>query len=169
MSNQLSVAANRVVSLSYTLLLSNGELADEADAEKPLAFIHGIGQTLEAFDAHLEGLHAGDSFAFSLPADKAYGESNPNFIVDLPVSIFQGPDVPADILEVGATLPMQDQDGNPMDGVVLEVGEENVKMDFNHPLAGEELHFKGEILEVREATAEELDHGHVHGPGGHHH
>jgi FKBP-type peptidyl-prolyl cis-trans isomerase SlyD len=64
---------------------------------------------------------------------------------------------------------MQDQDGNPMDGRVLEIGTETVKMDFNHPLAGEELHFKGEILEVREATAEELDHGHVHGPGGHHH
>jgi FKBP-type peptidyl-prolyl cis-trans isomerase SlyD len=90
-------------------------------------------------------------------------------VVDLPLNIFEGPDVPADILSVGATLPMQDQDGNPMDGRVLEIGAETVKMDFNHPLAGEELHFKGEILEVREATAEELDHGHVHGPGGHHH
>ncbi|MFZ9970810.1 MAG: FKBP-type peptidyl-prolyl cis-trans isomerase, partial [Bacteroidia bacterium] len=84
MSNQLSVAANRVVSLSYTLLLSNGELADEADANDPLLFIHGIGQTLEAFDAQLEGMNVGDKFAFSLSAENAYGESNPNFIVDLP-------------------------------------------------------------------------------------
>jgi len=169
MSNQLTVAANRVVSLSYTLLLSNGELADEADAENPLLFIHGIGQTLEAFDSQLDGMKVGDKFAFALSAENAYGESNPNFVVDLPLNIFEGPDVPADILSVGATLPMQDQDGNPMDGRVLEIGTETVKMDFNHPLAGEELHFKGEILEVREATAEELDHGHVHGPGGHHH
>jgi FKBP-type peptidyl-prolyl cis-trans isomerase SlyD len=64
---------------------------------------------------------------------------------------------------------MQDQNGNPMDGKVVEITDETVKMDFNHPLAGEALHFKGTVVEVRAASAEELDHGHVHGPGGHHH
>jgi FKBP-type peptidyl-prolyl cis-trans isomerase SlyD len=84
-------------------------------------------------------------------------------------SIFEGPDVPADILQIGAMLPMQDQDGNPMDGKLVEIGDETVKLDFNHPLAGESLHFTGKVESVREATSDELDHGHVHGEGGHQH
>jgi FKBP-type peptidyl-prolyl cis-trans isomerase SlyD len=64
---------------------------------------------------------------------------------------------------------MQDQHGNPLEGLVLEIGEDTVKMDFNHPLAGKHLHFSGEVLDVREASAEETEHGHVHGPHGHHH
>jgi FKBP-type peptidyl-prolyl cis-trans isomerase SlyD len=168
MSNQI-IAQNKVVSLSYTLTLNNGEIADEADVQDPLVFIHGIGQTLPAFDEQLEGLSVGDTFSFTLSAEDGYGESSDNYIVDLPKNIFAGPDVPADILEIGAMLPMQDQDGNPMDGKVLEIGEDTVKMDFNHPLAGESLSFTGSIIAVREATAEELDHGHVHGEGGVHH
>ncbi len=161
-----TIAPNKVVSLSYTLMLTSGELADEATADQPLMFIHGIGQTLPAFDDQLNGLSVGDTFSFTLSAEEGYGESSPNYIVEIPKNIFEGPDVPADILEIGATLPMQDQDGNPMDGTVLEIGDETVKMDFNHPLAGESLGFSGTILAVREATQEELDHGHVHGEGG---
>jgi FKBP-type peptidyl-prolyl cis-trans isomerase SlyD len=161
-----TIAPNKVVSLSYTLMLNSGELADEATAEQPLMFIHGIGQTLPAFDEKLNGLSVGDTFDFKLSAEEGYGESSPNYIVEIPKDIFSGPDVPADILEVGAMLPMQDQDGNPMDGTVLEIGDDTVKMDFNHPLAGEALGFSGTILAIREATQEELDHGHVHGEGG---
>lgn len=161
-----TIAPNKVVSLSYTLMLTSGELADEATADQPLMFIHGIGQTLPAFDDQLNGLSVGDTFSFTLSAEEGYGESSPNYIVEIPKNIFEGPDVPADILQIGATLPMQDQDGNPMDGTVLEIGDETVKMDFNHPLAGESLGFSGTILAVREATQEELDHGHVHGEGG---
>lgn len=161
-----SIAPNKVVSLSYTLMLNSGELADEATANDPLVFIHGIGQTLPAFDDQLQGLNVGDSFSFTLTAEEGYGENNDNYIVDLPKDIFSGPDVPSDILQIGATLPMQDQDGNPMDGTVLEIGDDTVKMDFNHPLAGEALNFKGEVIAIRDATQEELDHGHVHGEGG---
>jgi len=160
---------NHVVSISYTLSLANGEVADFADADQPLVFIHGIGQTLEAFDAQLDGLNVGDGFSFSLTAEEGYGVHDAGWIVELPRSVFGGDDVPADILQLGAMLPMQDQDGNPMDGKVIEIGDETVKMDFNHPLAGEALNFTGSILAVREATADELDHGHVHGEGGHHH
>jgi FKBP-type peptidyl-prolyl cis-trans isomerase SlyD len=160
------ITQNKVVSLSYTLTLNNGEIADEASADEPLVFIHGIGQTLPAFDEQLDGLAPGDTFSFTLTAEEGYGESSDNYIVDLPKDIFAGPDVPADILEIGAMLPMQDQDGNPMDGVVLEIGEDTVKMDFNHPLAGEALSFSGSVISVREATPDELDHGHVHGEGG---
>jgi FKBP-type peptidyl-prolyl cis-trans isomerase SlyD len=168
MSN-LPVAPNHVVSISYTLSLADGEVADFAEADAPLVFIHGIGQTLDAFDARLEGLNVGDGFSFKLPAEEGYGMHTDEWIVELPKSVFGGDDVPADLLQLGAMLPMQDQDGNPMDGEVIEFGAATVKMDFNHPLAGEALHFTGTILAVREATAEELDHGHVHGEGGHHH
>jgi FKBP-type peptidyl-prolyl cis-trans isomerase SlyD len=161
-----TIAPNKVVSLSYTLMLNSGELADEATADQPLVFIHGIGQTLPAFDDQLDGLSVGDTFSFTLSAEDGYGESSPNYVVEIPKNIFEGPDVPDDILEIGATLPMQDQDGNPMDGVVLEIGDDTVTMDFNHPLAGEALGFSGTVLDIREATQEELDHGHVHGEGG---
>lgn len=161
-----SIAPQKVVSLSYELSLSNGNIADEATADEPLVFIHGIGQTLPAFDDRINGLSVGEKFSFSLTSEEGYGESNPNFIVDIPKNIFDGPDVPKDILQIGATLPMQDQEGNPMDGIVMEIGEESVKMDFNHPLAGEALNFKGTVVDVRDATPEELDHGHVHGKGG---
>jgi FKBP-type peptidyl-prolyl cis-trans isomerase SlyD len=161
-----TIAPNKVVSLSYTLMLNSGELADEATADQPLVFIHGIGQTLPAFDDQLDGLSVGDTFSFTLSAEDGYGESSPNYVVEIPKNIFEGPDVPDDILEIGATLPMQDQDGNPMDGVVVEIGDDTVTMDFNHPLAGEALGFSGTVLDIREATQEELDHGHVHGEGG---
>jgi FKBP-type peptidyl-prolyl cis-trans isomerase SlyD len=164
-----TIAPNKVVSLSYSLTLSSGELADHATEEQPLLFIHGIGQTLPAFDDQLEGLSVGDTFSFTLSAEDGYGTSNPNFIVDLPKNIFEGPDVPQDILQVGAMLPMQDQDGNPMDGRVIELTDTDVKMDFNHPLADEALIFEGTVIHIREASAEELEHGHVHGEGGHDH
>jgi FKBP-type peptidyl-prolyl cis-trans isomerase SlyD len=159
------IAPQRVVSLSYSLTLNNGELADHANEEHPLMFIHGIGQTLPAFDEKLDGLAVGDSFSFTLTAEEGYGEANDNYIVELPKNIFDGPDVPADILQIGAVLPMQDQDGNPMDGKVVEITDSSVMMDFNHPLAGSSLHFTGRIIEIRDATQQELDHGHVHAHG----
>jgi len=164
--SDITINPNAVVGVSYQLKLSNGELADEATSEQPLLFIHGIGQTLPDFDSNLSGLSIGDNFEFTLTAEQGYGEHNPNYVVDLEKQIFEGPDVPKDLLTVGNMLPMQDQEGNPLDGKVLEVGDATVKMDFNHPLAGESLNFTGTILSIREATPEELSHGHVHGEGG---
>lgn len=163
------IAPNRVVSLSYSLALTNGQIADEATSTEPLVFIHGVGQTLPEFDARIEGLSVGEGFSFTLTPEQGYGESDPRWVIEMDKSIFEGPEVPADILQLGAMLPMQDQDGNPMDGKLVEIGDEMVKLDFNHPLAGESLHFTGKVESVREATADELDHGHVHGPGGHNH
>ncbi len=164
--SQNAINPNSVVGVSYQLKLSNGELADEATSEQPLLFIHGIGQTLPDFDSQLTGLTIGDTFEFTLTAAQGYGEHNPNYIMDLEKQIFEGPDVPEDLLTVGNMLPMQDQEGNPLDGKVLEVGDDTVKMDFNHPLAGETLTFSGTVLSIREATQDELSHGHVHGEGG---
>ena len=165
----LAISPNHVVGIAYTLTVADGEVVDFADVAAPLLFIHGIGQTIEAFDDKLNGLKVGDTFDFGLDAANGYGEIDPKLVVELPKSIFEGEDIPADILEIDAVLPLQDSEGNPLDGRVVEIGEDFVKVDLNHPLAGEDLHFKGEILSVREATEEELEHGHVHGEGGHHH
>jgi FKBP-type peptidyl-prolyl cis-trans isomerase SlyD len=152
---RMKISSEKVVSVTYTLTLDNGAIADQADDQQPFLFIHGVGQTLPAFDDALNGMVVGDGFKFTLTAEQSYGMPNADWLISIPKSVFSGPDVPEDILEVGAVLPMQDQSGNPMDGKVVEIGEEEVKMDFNHPLAGEDLHFEGHIIEVREASAEE--------------
>ena len=165
----MQISPKKVIGITYTLTLDNGEIADEATSEHPFVFIHGIGQTLEAFDNALEGLESGADFKFSISPQEGYGVSSTDMVIDIARSVFDGPEVPKDLLDLGNVVPMQDQDGRPMNGIVLAVDNEKVKMDFNHPLADQNLHFTGTIISVREATADELDHGHVHGPGGHHH
>lgn len=165
----MQISPQKVVSLTYTLKLSNGDIADETTTESPFAFIHGVGQTLPEFDSNLEGLKAGESFSFSLTAEQGYGSRRPDMIIEIPKSVFDGPEVPKDILQIGNMVPMQDQSGNPLNGTIVDIADDKVTMDFNHPLADEALHFSGVIIEVRDASPEEIDHGHVHGPGGHHH
>jgi FKBP-type peptidyl-prolyl cis-trans isomerase SlyD len=165
----MQIEKNKVVSLTYTLTLDNGEVADTATLESPFVFIHGIGQTLPQFDLQLSGLKPGDAFEFDIDAENAYGISNEAYKIHVPRNVFEGPDVPADLLEVGNMVPMQDDQGNPMNGIILSIDDNSVLIDFNHPLSDQKLHFKGDIISLREATAEELAHGHVHGDGGHHH
>ncbi len=165
----MHISPNSVVSLSYTLTLDNGAIADQTSDENPFVFIHGLGQTLAAFDENLANLKAGDHFNFTIDAANGYGTPHPDRIINIARSIFDGDDVPSDMLTVGNFVPMQDQEGNPMEGLIVEIDDEKVRMDFNHPLAGQSLHFTGNIIEVRAASQEEIDHGHVHGPGGHHH
>ena len=165
------VQEKHVVTLTYQLKNDNGELLDQTTEEKPFAFIHGLGMTLPAFDAGLQGKSAGDTFEFSIEAANGYGEYNDQNIAEVPLDVFA--EAPEGTLVVGASLPMQfmDPNGNPQTayGAIVEITDAAVVMDFNHPLAGQNLNFSGTILEVREATNTELDHGHVHGPGGHHH
>ncbi len=165
----MKVSPNKVVGLTYTLTLSSGEVADQANADQPFVFIHGIGQTLEAFDSQLEGLTSGEKFSFELSAEQGYGVRYEENIVAIPRNVFSGPNVPDDLMKVGNSVPMQDNQGNYMEGIIQSFDDEKVMMDFNHPLAGQALKFSGEVVSVREATEEELDHGHVHGEGGHHH
>jgi len=165
----MQISTGKVVGITYTLTLNSGEIADQANTDHPFVFIHGIGQTLEAFDTHLDGLEIGSNFSFTVPAEDGYGSHNPNMIIDISKEIFSGPDVPSDLLQIGNMVPMQDQEGHPLTGVIREITDEVVKMDFNHPLADQDLNFTGSVVSIREATAEEMDHGHVHGEGGHHH
>jgi FKBP-type peptidyl-prolyl cis-trans isomerase SlyD len=112
----------------------------------------------------------GHAFDFKIDAENAYGVFEPDYVITLKREIFEVDGVfDTERIKVGVDVPMNDQDGNPLTGRVTAINDDGVMMDFNHPLADHALHFVGTILDVREATEEELDHGHVHGPGGHHH
>ena len=155
------ITKNKMVSVSYELRTEqNGELLEAAGADRPLDFICGQGQTLEYFEMNLLDKNEGDKFDFSIPAAHAYGLVNEDMIVDLPQEIFK--DVEAEEMVVGHVLPMMDSVGRRLQGKILSIGDEEVRIDFNHPLAGKDLFFKGEILGVRDATDEELEALHSH-------
>ncbi len=157
----MNITKNTVPSVSYVLTVE-GEVVDQADATNPLVYIAGVGMMIPGFEKEMEGKKAGDEFEFSLGSEDAYGPRNEEAIVPVPRDVFLvDGKIDEEIVRVGATLPMQDQDGNPLHGTVVEMKEDAVVMDFNHPLAGKDLHFKGMVEDVREASQEELDHGHV--------
>ncbi len=165
----MKIEKHTVPSVSYTLLV-DGEVVDLAEKDKPLSFIQGIGMMVPGFESNLEGMSAGAEYAFELTPEEAYGPYNNEAVVELPISMFKvDGKVNEKMLSVGQIVPMQDPKGKPLNGTVLEISDDKVKMDFNHMLAGKVLNFSGEILEVRSATKEEVDHGHIHGPGGHQH
>lgn len=168
----MKIAPQSVVTLRYVLREAKGEkkVIEELTDESPMAFIFGVQPYLPKFEAGIVGKQKGDKFDFEIESADAYGTKSDDQLADLPLANFMvDGELQVDLLHVGKELTMRGQDGHIMRALILEVGEETVKMDFNHPLADIDLHFTGEILEVREATAEELDHGHVHGPGGHQH
>jgi len=167
----MEIGSKKVVTITYQLKESNsdGELVQEVLEKEPFVFLFGQQQVLPGFESNLEGKTAGENFEFGIKSEDSYGPIEKEAIVDLPINIFMVDGKLADMVTPGSFVPMNDQEGNPMQGLVLEVGKETVKMDFNHPMAGLDLFFTGQILDVREATPEELDHGHVHGEGGHHH
>jgi FKBP-type peptidyl-prolyl cis-trans isomerase SlyD len=169
-----AVAQNSVVTLTYDLSVTDDNqqkvLVEQAESDEPMVFLFGHSGLPEEFENQLDGKNAGDSFSFSLTPDQAYGDYDQQAVVQIPKQVFEiDGKVDDQMLEVGNYLPMADNEGNHMQAKVVEVGDEMVTMDFNHPLAGMVMHFDGKVVEVRPATAEELSHGHVHGDGGHHH
>ena len=168
----MKVSKNKVVTLIYSLRLNNetGELVQEVTTERPFVHLFGVGNLLPAFEKNLDGLKTGDKFGFHLTSEEAYGKQSDEAIIELDKKIFEiEGKIDEEILAVGKMLTMQDQNGNPLEGRILAIKDEKVIMDFNHPLAGENLYFSGEIIDVRDASKEESDHGHVHGDGGHQH
>jgi FKBP-type peptidyl-prolyl cis-trans isomerase SlyD len=164
----------KVVSVIYELTTSSskGEVIEKVTAENPLTFISGTGNLLPAFEDHLTSLDIGAEFNFSILCDEAYGQSNEKAIIDLPVdAFFVDGKIDEELLQLGNVVPMRDQSGNRLNGKVIEIDSESVKMDFNHPLAGDNLHFQGTVVAIRIATVEEISHGHIHNehacePGG---
>ena len=169
----MKVEKNKVVTLTYTLRFDdeNGEIVQKVDVDKPFVHLFGVGGLLPAFEANLANLVADNEFAFKLPKAEAYGEVSKDDIVELSKDIFKNEEgvLDTEILQVGKLVPMQNDDGHVIQGIIMAINEEGVVMDFNHPLAGKDLYFSGKIISVREASEEEASHGHVHGPEGHQH
>lgn len=162
------ISKDKVVSLTYELRLNgtDGQVVETLSDEAPLTFLFGSGNLLPKFEQHINELKVGDNFKFDLQAEDAYGEVNENAIVEVPVSAFEiDGKIDETLLKVGNKIPMQDASGNKLTGIVKNIDSEKVKMDFNHPMAGNHLFFSGKVVEIREATDEELQHGHAHYPG----
>ena len=158
----MKISANKFVSATYDLYVGGEEgkeqeLMEKATDARPLSFIFGMGMMLEGFEEKLAGLVAGDTFDFTLPSDQAYGEYIDENVVELPRSIFETDGkIDEDIIFENNTVPMMDQEGNRMNGTIIKIGDQTIKMDFNHPLAGEDLHFVGKVIDVRDASEDEV-------------
>lgn len=159
--NNMKIGQNTVVEFTYELEVE-GVVVDKT-VEKPLDYIHGTGSLLPKLEEHIEGMEPGCKFDVTLAPADAYGEIDPDRIIDLPKAAFEvNGEVREDLLVPGNTIPMMNSMGGVIPGVVVEVTADTVKMDLNHQMAGKTLHFKGEILTVREATEKELTEG-LHG------
>jgi len=163
----MKITNNSVVTLNYHLNAglpgAPMEHMESTDPQQPFRFLSGVGGLIAGFENNLMGLQAGDKFDFKLNPSDAYGESDQEAIVPLPIEIFKHDGViDMEILKLGNMVPMRDNEGNTMNGKIISFNDKTVTIDFNHPLAGHTLHFAGEIVEVREATAEEISHKHVH-------
>lgn len=156
----MRISNNKYVEVSYDLNVGEGgekELMERATEANPLKFIYGLGMMLPAFEEALNGLQVNDSFDFTLAPADAYGEFNEEHVLELPKNIFEVEGkFDSEMIKEGETVPMMDSEGNRLMGSVLEVKDDVVVMDFNHPLAGETLNFSGKVLDVHEATAEEI-------------
>lgn len=164
MAEQL-VADGMVVSMDYTLTLDDGQVIDTSEGREPLVYLHGRGQIIPGLEKELVGMAVGASKKVSVSPDEGYGNVDPNAMQLVEHSVF-----PDDLeLKPGLHLQMATPEGHPLEAEVVEIKEEGVLLDFNHPLAGETLNFDVSIKDMRAATADELSHGHAHGPDGHHH
>ena len=162
----MTVSANKVVLMHYTLKNDDGDIMDSSEGHEPLAFIQGIGNIIPGLEKHLEGKVKGDKLKATVTPDEAYGERTEEQIAKVPLENFQSDG--EEQLEVGMQVQVESNQGATI-ALVTEIEGNDVTLDLNHPLAGETLHFDVEIMDVRDATQEELDHGHAHGTGGHHH
>lgn len=170
----MNIEKNKVVSVSYVLHATGADgekrLIEETGDQQPLVFLFGSGQLIPAFEDQLAGLNSGHPFAFSIDAENGYGPVDNEAFVRVPDDTFRVDGViDLEIMRVGNTVPLLDSEGNQLVARIAGIEDELVVLDFNHPLAGHDLHFSGTVLEIREATDEEIAHGHVHGLGGHEH
>ena len=161
----MQIQKNKVVSLDYKLTedTAEGSLIEETFGGQPLQFIYGIGMMIPAFEEHIEGKGSGDEIAFGLKAEEAYGQREDEAILEVDIQHFAvDGQIDRDKIVLGEQIQMQDQEGRVHYGKIDKVGIDKVTVDFNHPMAGHNLYFQVKINEVREATASELDHGHIH-------
>jgi FKBP-type peptidyl-prolyl cis-trans isomerase SlyD len=155
---------DKVVTIHYTLTDKDGEVLDSSVGEEPLSYLHGRGNIIIGLEKALDGKKAGEKLQVTVAPEEAYGEKNESLVMQVPRAAFKD----IEDLQPGMRFQIQGNEGVQV-VTVTDIAETEVTVDGNHPLAGEELTFDVEVTDVREATEEELSHGHVHGPGGHHH
>jgi FKBP-type peptidyl-prolyl cis-trans isomerase SlyD len=165
MSEQMTVTSGRVVTMHYKLTLDDGQMVDSSQGREPLSYLHGAGNIVPGLESALEGQASGSTLSVKVAPEEGYGQRHPDAVQNVPRGAF-----PADAkLEVGLSFQAVDENQNPLMGTITALENDAVTVDFNHPLAGLNLNFEIEITEVRDATPEEAEHGHVHGPDGHEH
>ncbi|PMR69898.1 FKBP-type peptidyl-prolyl cis-trans isomerase [Halomonas heilongjiangensis] len=157
----MQIAQNSVVAFHYTLTNDAGEVLDSSEGREPLTYLHGAGNIIPGLEKELEGRAAGDKLTATVQPAEGYGEQQPQLVQEVPRDAFQG----VESVEPGMQFQAQTQ-GGPLMVTVTKVEGDTVTVDGNHPLAGQILNFDVEIAEVREASQEEIEHGHVHGAGG---
>ena len=161
----MQISENKVVGIEYTLTDSEGAVLDTSEGRGPLAYLHGKGGIIPGLEEELNGKQVDDELKVVIPPEKAYGPRNEGLLNRVPKEVFKGQLE----FELGLQFPVQDQQGNTRTVTIVHIEEDAVVLDANHPLAGIELTFQIKVVEVREATEEELTHGHSHGQGGHSH
>lgn len=156
----MQITKNKVAAIHYTLRDNEGTVIDSSEGREPLHYLHGAGNLIIGMEEGLEGKAKGDKLSLKIAPEKGYGEKDDTLIQQVPRSAFGGQ-------EVKQGMRFSTNQGGVV--TVTKVGLDNITVDANHPLAGVELNFAVEVVDVREASPEEITHGHVHGPGGHHH
>ncbi|MCM5703328.1 peptidylprolyl isomerase [Larsenimonas salina] len=160
----MEIAQNTVVAFHYTLKNDSGEVLDSSEGREPLTYLHGAGNIVPGLEKEMAGKTEGEKFEVRVDSTEGYGEVQPALVQEVPRDAFQG----VDNVEPGMQFQAQTE-GGPLLVTVKDVQGDTVTVDGNHPLAGEALNFDVSIQEVREASAEEVEHGHVHGEDGHEH
>ncbi|WP_293758589.1 peptidylprolyl isomerase [uncultured Paraglaciecola sp.] len=158
------IADQKVVSLNYTVKDTEGQVVDSSEGAAPLVYLHGQGDVIPGLEAALLGKAPGEEFDVTVEPADAYGEYHEEMVQVVPRTVFEG----VENIETGMVFTAQAQNG-PVQLTVAKIDGDDITVDPNHPLSGKTLHFSGSVIEVREATEEELTHGHVHGEGGHQH
>ena len=160
----MQIEDKRVVTLAYILKDNDDNIIDQSD-DGSFCYLHGASNIIPGLESALAGKLSGDELSVSIPPEEAYGVREDEKIQNVSREMFP----PEQEIEPGMQFHAQSPDGNTLVVTIAKVEEESVVVDGNHPLAGVHLNFDVRIMDVREATSEELDHGHVHGPGGHQH
>ncbi|AMD01746.1 peptidylprolyl isomerase [Halomonas sp. M5N1S17] len=157
----MQIAQNSVVAFHYTLTNDAGEVLDSSEGREPLTYLHGAGNIIPGLEKGLEGRESGEKLNVTVAPEEGYGEVQPQLVQEVPRDAFQG----VEAVEPGMQFQAQTQ-GGPLMVTVTKIEGDTVTVDGNHPLAGQKLNFDVEIADVREASQEEIEHGHVHGEGG---
>ncbi|MDH5435980.1 MAG: peptidylprolyl isomerase, partial [Gammaproteobacteria bacterium] len=158
----MQIAENAVVVIDYTLKDDEGNVIDSSEGKQGLAYLHGAQNIIPGLENALAGKAVGDSLQVTIPPEEGYGMHDTSKIQPVDKAMFEG----AGDLAVGMDYYAQGPDGEMLTITIVEITDEHVVVDGNHPLAGKNLHFDVTVTDVREPSAEELEHGHVHGPGG---